>query len=1401
MHEHELMKNAVVKGQVLLICTSCSSVGNRKDTGVWLSEVAVPYYIFRNGGYDVTLCSLAGGEIPVDQAGLTDAEKARHPELGRFLADEAAMLQLRESVAVSSVKQPAAYDCIFLAGGQGAMGDMPHSSELATVVGEAAMHGRLVAAVCHGPAGLLGAKDADGKPLVAGKTIACFSQAEEEKTGAAGSMPFQLESKLKELGANVCCADINEENALRDGVLVTGQNHNSVARVAKIVLEALSLHPAGAEDLSKVILWESQGASAALNPKIIGDSTSQLEFRESSHARAAPSLKGERERVNAGDLLQTSSRSSWDEWLKHFDTMDELAEDAAHYQIELNTAVRQEQYGDAARFKRKLQEIQSSDTVASVQRQLQEALATEQYGAAADLRDRGLVGLAGWWAGKDGPEDFQGHLLHVKPEFGRWTGRIYMARDIAAMNGWRENKLVQLLDRATDRNAARGTSASGGLGSGTIGTPMLEVFVRQQQQQQPATDGQGVAAAACEQQQQQLVPNLLVHQAVALRPPAAKAAGGGKDARSKGSEGADADATKGGATQLNPASVVRLSIHVARDGSARISVLPPKPIKSEFSSWEEEEMRAAMAALAGDGPKPAAPRGNVGSRPSGGAAALGSAKRPNDDDDEDGDEDDVLTELTRIPAQVAMQGRDRFTFTVLEQEMGDAARAVAVAAAGVDNELIASSGSSVDLSRWAAVPIDEDDSSGDDIDTSAESQRRTAASATSAVTVDAPVVEVELQLPDIGKAGVGTGGQSLLDAADEAAAAARAADADDDDEDDRALSVSFDMLSTGYGKLDAVATSVSDAEEQRILIEIPVGRLIRQQQREAEEHRRLSGAGAGTSAAAGSEQSKDRASKDTFDRLAERVAQLQAARAGRRVPPEHLATALRTLAQRLVNGELAADGSSSATATVPSPAAIAAQKAAAAAAARLQAASSPASVRSSSSSSSPTSSQLGATRISYARIPTDLPRSDPFCGLYLGAFGPHGPELIQLSRTMQDGEEVVCATKVTGDPNVPAGEVSFRAKVGRRHRLDSRDVYPDELGIVARYKGEGRVAMAGYKSPRWVDGELLVFAVGASPVTGGAELGFVWSVPGEKRFLILLNKLDLKECENFSTHRCAARPPERLVAVVNRDVEGAVLVDAAARRFDTMTASDCRDACVSTPGCNLWVFCPVPSGCASTLTTQQYNDLETYRQCWLKYDNASNAERPATNRPPWPRVLNLPNQDTGWMSGTTEPGVQDSAGVDWGVTFCTCTNYTMEGYRFRGVCASFGGEYTPEGLQCLTNADCANPPSLFNGTLLDSCDDVFSCTVLLDTELQGKVIQTGTRVFVGTPEACCALCAKTQYCNTWSWCGDPRGCPGLERFRECVLKSADPENPVPGRGGFGNSTGWMSGVRLAWMSV
>ncbi len=84
----------------------------------------------------------------------------------------------------------------------------------------------------------------------------------------------------------------------------------------------------------------------------------------------------------------------------------------------LQDAVRFEHYGEAARLKAQLQVLLMGDAVASVQHGIAEALKEERYGDAAKLRDEGLAGLQGWWAGC-AEDDPVGHLLHVQAEYGR----------------------------------------------------------------------------------------------------------------------------------------------------------------------------------------------------------------------------------------------------------------------------------------------------------------------------------------------------------------------------------------------------------------------------------------------------------------------------------------------------------------------------------------------------------------------------------------------------------------------------------------------------------------------------------------------------------------------------------------------------------------------------------------------------------------------------------------------------------------------------------------------------------------------------------------------------------------------------------------------------------------------
>jgi putative intracellular protease/amidase len=225
---------------ILIVLTSHTQLGDTgKATGFYFEELATPYFALTDAGHTVHIASIKGGPGAHDPGSLKADEAARPASVQRFVNDPSATAKLAATTAISDIN-PADYHGVFLPGGHGTMYDFPLSDALAKAVGSIYDAGGVVGAVCHGPAGLVNAMRADGKPLVAGLKFSAFTDAEEEAVGLVSSMPFLLETRLTELGGLFQGAPNFTAKAVRDGRLVTGQNPMSSKGTAELLLEALA---------------------------------------------------------------------------------------------------------------------------------------------------------------------------------------------------------------------------------------------------------------------------------------------------------------------------------------------------------------------------------------------------------------------------------------------------------------------------------------------------------------------------------------------------------------------------------------------------------------------------------------------------------------------------------------------------------------------------------------------------------------------------------------------------------------------------------------------------------------------------------------------------------------------------------------------------------------------------------------------------------------------------------------------------------------------------------------------------------------------------------------------------------------------------------------------------------
>jgi putative intracellular protease/amidase len=218
---------------ILCVVTSHPIRGDTGEpTGFAMVELTHPIEVFKAAGIPVEIASIRGGHPPIDFFDLGD------PVNDRFWKDGAFREGLAHSLVLGEL-DPSRYSAVFFAGGHGTMWDFADDPAVQRVILEIWEAGGVVSAVCHGPAALVNATLSDGGYLVAGKTLAAFTDEEEAEVGYSNVVPYLLATTLKVRGALHQAAPNWSVNVVTDGRLITGQNPASARGVGQAVVEQL----------------------------------------------------------------------------------------------------------------------------------------------------------------------------------------------------------------------------------------------------------------------------------------------------------------------------------------------------------------------------------------------------------------------------------------------------------------------------------------------------------------------------------------------------------------------------------------------------------------------------------------------------------------------------------------------------------------------------------------------------------------------------------------------------------------------------------------------------------------------------------------------------------------------------------------------------------------------------------------------------------------------------------------------------------------------------------------------------------------------------------------------------------------------------------------------------------
>lgn len=202
-----------------------------KNTGVYLEEFAIPFLVFEKSNIEMTIASPYGGLSPVDEESMSCSNPEEWDKCIKIL---------RNTKRLGSVDYKK-FDGVYFPGGHGPMFDIANNEEVTKIVEYFYKEGKLLSAICHGVCAFINAKDENGLPIVKGRKITSFTNEEEKIIKKQELVPFLLETKLRDLGADFIAQKPWSEHIETDRNIITGQNQNSALILVEKILNYIEL--------------------------------------------------------------------------------------------------------------------------------------------------------------------------------------------------------------------------------------------------------------------------------------------------------------------------------------------------------------------------------------------------------------------------------------------------------------------------------------------------------------------------------------------------------------------------------------------------------------------------------------------------------------------------------------------------------------------------------------------------------------------------------------------------------------------------------------------------------------------------------------------------------------------------------------------------------------------------------------------------------------------------------------------------------------------------------------------------------------------------------------------------------------------------------------------------------